>query len=650
MNRLPVAVMAVAVLLLLMVPVSSAVAADGEDDALPQELYPDADIIVTEDDGSVLVTKRLSEPGSDGQTHTVQRYRQNSDLTLVDWTEVDGSVSIVFDGATVRNLTVLSLDTISDPEAPVDVEFTMVSGSATSITGVSAVLRVETALPDSHFTAYSPVSSLTMSIAGDVDVVSASDCLVEIGSIDISVKKGASIDRLYPSGEDGRSIDLSVTIAGGDVGYMSNQRCVVTYLDYDLKAGSVRYLCIGADVQDSDARYLGDLWTFYVQRDVDVSIGAEMDVGTAIVGGGILDAPTVLCNGESPALAQPRNVVLDAHDVTIRANPCFIASDTEVYDLSDYKIGGSVKRAELRDTVGVSSNRIAVYGGDGVWASHSDLTVPAGTVLYLDTDLWVTSGSTLSVEPAGTMVNGWFLILSGDLDVSGTFENNGVIERREGGQVNGDTIGEGIVATCIFPRLTDGKIDVMTVTDDAVVLRSQSGEMYFNSAMVRFGSTDSWVLISGPESMYVGGTEFVVSLEEGSGGSWDLYLAGFESSEDSLTVEVSVPYRVASGDVAVVTDSEGNRMEIVTDEEDAASGMVTFMATANGIYHVDSVPEGDDGSWLSLDPLVVNAIIAAAIVIVASVAVYFLLRRDRGPGPSCIRLRRRRRCRGRSRS
>ena len=91
-------------------------------------------------------------------------------------------------------------------------------------------------------------------------------------------------------------------------------------------------------------------------------------------------------------------------------------------------------------------------------------------------------------------------------------------------------------------------------------------------------------------------------------------------------------------------------LEIVTNEEDAASGMVTFMATANGIYHVDSVPEGDDGSWLSLDPLVLNAIIAAAIVIVASVAVYFLLRRDRGPGPSCTRPHRRRRCRGRSRS
>ena len=113
---------------------------------------------------------------------------------------------------------------------------------------------------------------------------------------------------------------------------------------------------------------------------------------------------------------------------------------------------------------------------------------------------------------------------------------------------------------------------------------------------------------------------------------------------------MSVPFRVASGDVAVVTDSDGNRMEIVTDEEDAASGMVTFMATANGVYHVDSVPEGDDGSWLSLDPLVLNAIIAAAIVIVASVAVYFLLRRDRGPGPSCSRRRRLRRCRGRSRS
>ena len=632
MKRLAVLAFAfVALLIVVSVPGSSALPSDDRTDS-PQDLYPDADIIVTaDDDGAVIVTKRLSEPSEDGSSYTVQKFRQGSNITLADWTDVDGSLSIVFDGAEVNDLVLLSLDSLPESESPVDVSFTMVSGTASSITGVSATYRVESSLPESHFTAYSPVSQLTMDISGDVGELSAMDCLIEIESIAITVSEGASVDRLYPSGEDGRCINLSVVIGGGNVGYMSNQRCVVTYLDYDLRAGSVRYLCIGADVQDGGARTLSDLWTSYVQRDVDVSIGAEMDVGNAILGGGILRAPSMLSNGESPALAQPRNVVIDAPGITVTTTPCFIVSGQDAYDLTDYELGGTPHRTTLRETVGHLSGQIQAYGDGGVWESHSQLSVPSATTLYLDTDLTVPSGTVLSIEPAGTVVNGSFLILYGDLSSSGTYVNNGVTERHEGDIVDGEPIGTGYVATCIYPRPNDGRVDVMTVTDDAVVLRSQSGDMYFNSAMVRFGDTDSWVLVSGPESMYVGGSVFVVALQKvDSGGGqsiWDLHLEGFEAAENSLTVEVSIPARVPSGYTAVVTDSSGMEMEIVT--TDGSSGTVTFLATANGTYALTIVPEGEDsGFWIFSDPLVVNATIAIAIVIVASVAVYFLLRRE----------------------
>lgn len=624
MKGLP-AIALLAVLTMVLVSLPSVVAEDGSDGPLPQEQYPEADIIISEtDDGRVLVTIRSESSGE--VTYSTRTYRSGADIVLTDWSDVDGSVSIVMDGGTVGDLTLVRLDAIRDPESPIDVDFRMVAGSVSSLTAVSATGSVSSSLPDSHFTAYCPVEDLSIDIRGDVEEMSAADCMVRINTISISVGVGGSVDRLYPAGDAARCTELSVTVAGGSVGYMSNRCTVVSYLDYDLTSGSIDYLCIGADTEGGVNRYLESKWTFYVQRDVIVSVGSMMTVGNAIIGGGILEAPSVLCNGESPSVTVSRNVEILAHDVDLTASRCFLTDDGKALNLSGYEIGGTLSRASLSTTYITGWTEHPTYGNGGLWDSASDLTVLAGTVLYLDTNLIVEDG--MSVESGGRVVNGNFVILSGTISVEGTFENNGVVERRDNATVEGEMTGRGIVATCIYARPNDGRIDVMTVTDDAVVLRSQSGEMYFNSAMVRLADSGATVRISAPESMYIGGSLFVVSLHEtdvddGHRSTWSLYIAGLEDSDESVTVMVSIPANVPSGYVAKVTDSSGNEMEVET--SDGSSGTVTFVATGNGAYHLDIVQE--DGGTDGLDPLVINVAIALAIVVVASFAVYLLLRR-----------------------
>lgn len=616
-----VALALIAVLLIAAAPPSSA----DDQGASPQELYPDADVIVSMDEeGRVQVDTRLAEPAEDGSLYSTRTYRAGSDITLLDWSDIDGSALIVMTGGDIDDLTLVNLDVRVDPEDPVDVDFVMVAGTVNNLTAVSASRSVS--LDDSHFTAYSAVRSLDMEIGGDVGSVSAADCMVEFEEIGITVVEGAVIDRLYPAGDAARCINLYLGMTGGHVGYISNTSTVVTYLDYEFDYGTVDYLCLGADTEGSESRYLQTKWTFYVQRDVRVDIGSMMDIGTAIVGAGILDTPSVLCNGELPSVTVARNVVIEAAGTEIAVDHCFLAGDGKAYHFNRYEVGGTPTQGTLAESYLVGWVSHPMYGEDGLWGTLSDLVVSAGTVLYLDTTIGISDGAYLLVEPAGKVVNAGHIVLSGTLEVQGLFENNGIVERQDG-TVVGELTGTGYVATCIFARPNDGRIDVMTVTDDAVVLRSQSGDLSFDSALVRLAQSGARVSIELTETLDIGDF-LVVALDRtdssGHNAAWTLFLSGFKVPEDALDVQVTIPARVPSGYIAHVTDAWGN--EMVLSESDA--GTLTFTATANGTYYLDLE---EDDSIVGVDPLAINAIIAAAIVIVAALAVYLLLRHDRGP-------------------
>lgn len=594
--------------------------AEGE----PQGDHPEADVIISDDgEGGVLVTVRTTDE-TGATVYETRTVRAGADHTVANLSDVDGTLTVVMTGGSLGTLTILNVD--ADPsDYSVDIDFTMLSGSVDRLLAVSVPSSVEGSLSGSYFTADGPVGTIGMEIHGEVGELVTTEDLLGVDELILEIGEGAEVDRLYPTGTTGRYGQVTVVLSGGHVGYMSNQAAVVTYLDYRLLAGTVDYLCLGADTEGGRGYYLNAMWTFYVQRDFSLMASQSMEVGTAVLGAGILSAPTVLCNGEEPAVILARNVILDAPYLDITLATCFQHS-SGVYRFSDYTIGGSPSRGEMRTEYYQSYQRKPIYGEGGIWGSAFGATVPGGVVMYTDTDLSLGEDAELLVEAGGRVVSSGLLTCAGTVVVEGTFTNNGVVERRDTGSFEGDLDGSGLVATAITARPNEGRVDVMTVTEDAVLLRASVGDMYFNTMTAIFNRSDSSVLIQAPDSMYVGGEYFVVALYESSDGVWEFYMTDLGTNSGTV-IELTVPGHVPEGYSAVVTDLYGDEMEVVSAED----GAISFRVSGSGTYALSLVPEGEEEG---LPTLAINSVIAAAIVLVAAIAVYFLIRRDRGPGPS----------------
>ncbi len=608
----------VLVLALAVVTVPSSDAAESSSD--PLVAYPDADYVIIEGSKSgVDVIKRLDGTDKNGKILRSTIHLDSGDShTVVKWSDVTDSVKIVMVSGDLGDLNLLRIDTIVSPEAPVDLHFEMLSGSLDTFHAISVHTSIAQKLPDSNFTAYRPIDKMTIRIAGEVREVCPTTDLVEIGSMDLRVLPGAEIDRLYPTGEKGRYYSANLSIIGGVVGYVSNIASVVNYMEYHLDSGSVDYMCLGADTEGGSGYYRSNMWTFYVQGDVNIYAGPLMNIGTMILGAGIMDAPSVLSNGEASDVKIARNVYLDMDGHDVDASTCFLTKDGRALRFSNYTIDGTPSSGTVRTSYYVSYQTLPLYGEGGIWPMYDGLTVPGGCNLYLGADLEVRSGGLLMVFAGGKMVNTGWLALMGDMIIEGNLQNGSIIEKRDGGTITGDVGGDGLVAYCIYARPNDGRVELMSVEDNTVVMRSTSGDIYFNSASIRFNSISSKVTVSAPESMYVKGTEFVISLEQESDG-WTLMLTGFESF-DSLNIEVTVPARIPSGYTCQVLDSDNQKLE-----SDHTYTDVTFIAPGNGKYQVEVY---EVLGIYGLSSMMKNIIIAIAIVVVATVTVYFLLKKD----------------------
>ena len=620
MRRAMVAALVLAAIMAFVVLAPSSEAAEATDPTL-QEKYPDADIIIAEGkQGWIHVLTKTS----DVPEYSVKEVRSGSSLRVSDLTRLSGNIKVVMDSGKLRELTIVNVDRVLKNIEPIDVKFVMVSGEVNSVTAVSVPQSLVSSLPDSHFTAYNPIASLDIILMGDIGEFSTADALLHIGDVSLTVADG-TIDRLYPSGEDGYYDDLHLNVNGGRIGYISNQRAVVGDLDYDLRMGSIDYLCLGSDTDGGSGYYRSNLWTFYVQRSASITIESYVTIGSVILGGGIMSAPTVLCNGEPPEVTLSRNIVIDAPDRLIVAQTCFVVSESRVLRLGSYTLDSTPANADIRTSYYVSYQRNDIYGGNGVWPSYVGGVVPGSTHLYISCDLQIPEGSTLDAIAGSGIVNSGTMILYGELVASGTVTNNGIIEKRSNGGVTGTVAGDGMVAVCIYARPNEGAVNVMTVTDSAIIMRSSSGEIYFNSATMRFNSINVVINITSPESMYIGGSKFVASMKELDRGShdrvWEVYMSGFSSSSWTFDAEITVPLSISSDRQPVVTDSEGNRLEVVS----YTYKSVTFSASGNGTYYFDTelIDSGSDSLGL-----MINIAIAIAIVIVAGAAVYSLLRRD----------------------
>ncbi len=626
------AIVAAVVLLALAVVICPSCDSDGaatKEEPKPYADYPDADIVIAEDDkGSVVAYYKVSDAaGTDPAKYDTKSVRSGGDLRLVSISGADGSLDIVMVSGKLGTLTLVYIDKLTD--VTLDVDFTMVSGTVTRLQGTAMSSSLASTLPASYYQAYAPIGSMDLTVRGAVGSLVPSSELVGMEDLSITIADGAAVDRLYPTGENGRYEDVTVTMTGGSVGYMSNQKAVVTNLTYDLRVGSIDYLCLGADTEGGTGYYRSYMWTFYVMKDVSIRIGPFVTVGKAIMGAGITDAPSVLCNGQDPAVPTPRSASVDS-SVGITADRCFLDGGDKAFRFSTYTIGGKLQSSALRTSYYVSYQTHPVYGDGGIWASPSGVTVRTGTMLRCDTELTVPSGAELRVESGGILANTVDIIVYGSMVNEGTVRNNGLIEKRGGGTYEGTSEGTGHIAVCVYARPTDGRVDVMAAEGSAVVMRSQSGEIYFNTASVYFSESKARVVVSAPESMFIGGEYFVVSVDtfeqDGFDQAWVVYTSGFETyASGSMTVTLTSPAKISGGHAAQVFDSQGNAMEITSDSKTE----VTFAVTGNGAYYFRTVASSDDEQGVGfLSGTRLNIAMAAAIVVVASIVVYLLLRRD----------------------
>lgn len=642
--------MAMAVVLIAM-PVllldSGDMVADTDD--LPSQ-YPDADYIIADSGRSTVTvmyrtphvpTEEELESGEevpeyDWHTRTVS---YGSSHVLTQLSDLDGSLHVVMTGGVLGTLTLIQADVVSGVSST-DVRFTMVGGQLADLKVLSVQQSLKDQLRDSYTLMFSPLGDVELDLrSGSIGDLIPTEDMVSTSILTVSIGDGMAVDRMFTSGTNGRYGEVDVVLEGGSVGYMANRQSLVGTLVYDLRSGTVDYLCIGADTEYGGNTYLSEMNTFYVQQDVHVHVDPTVTVRQAIIGAGILDAPTLLWNGDLVSAPVAKNIIIEAQGTSITPDSCFFTTNRTqgtVYQFSTYTVGGTPRTRAISSEYMVqgTSSRGDVYGDLGVWSSPTDATVRMGYTLYLDCQLGIPSGSTLIVAAGGMMVTVGTVLLSGTLDNQGTVTNSGIIEKRDRGSYTGlDPDGDGFLAYCITLN-PSGSIEVMASEDDTVILRTD-GTVFVSYISVLLENGDMEVVIRAPESMYVGGDYFMIGLRQvsvqGYDAAYELTIRGIEASVlPYLDIRVTVPSPSGYTQTYYVhhIDQDGKEMMEVTD---TSYSEVTFNADGTGIFGLTTQPpEGtvttpeSDG----MDDRMMNIILAAAIAVVGSVVVYILLRKD----------------------
>lgn len=636
-RTLAAAIAVLAVLsLLLVLPSGDPVDAD---DPLPQELYPDADAIISETaEGGIMVTTRNADTGE----YSARTLSAGSAVSLSTIGSIDGSFSAVMTGGRVGDLTLVSVNTYIEGITPVDVSFEQVSGEIGHLRVAVASSSVVGRLPNNHYGAYSPIGDVSLVISGKVAEIVPTLSLLGVSSISIVLNEGCSVDRLYPTGEDGSYGSVSVTMYGGTVGYMSNQSAVATALSYRFIRGTVEYLCLGADVEGGSGYYRYNMWTFYVIEGADIEIEEGMEIGRAIMGCGIIDRPSILCNNQIVSYPVTRSVTVAAQGTVLLLDRAFSthgdpedASDGTVHRFQNYTIGSTPSSSNQRSTLYSGSQVLDVYGESGIWASAMGCEVADDTIVYLEAEAAIRADAAFGVPDEAVLVNSGTISVYGTMEVVGAVRNGGIIEERGSGAYSGrDPSGSGFLAQAIVSSSV-AEVRVMTVTRDTVALRSYSGEISFNSALAIIQRIGCSLQVSAPGDLYIRGDPVILSAkvidpDDGYAGALGIYVSACDGDADHLlTLSVTVSLAVPEGYAAEVIGPSGDAMGVVASD----TAGITFAALGNGVYQyrlvaTDGTKEsGDDG----LSPMTKNIIVAAAIVVIAALLVYLLLRRYRGP-------------------
>ena len=233
-------------LLLLVMLLSLAVAmtsfAEDEDAAdpapLPQEIYPNADVIITKDSkDNTLVTFRAYGDYKVTKDHPSEwftiTYPSNTDVTIRNLSMVDSKLNIVFDGASVKKLILFSVDTKAALNAAVNVNFHMYSGEIQTLSLMSIPRSISQYLGTSYDSMSSPLHTVTLNLhKGSIDLLNPTAYMVSITNYHLNIFNDMSINKLYTTGENGKYSNLYVNMNGSHIGYMTNIAS---------KVGTIRY-------------------------------------------------------------------------------------------------------------------------------------------------------------------------------------------------------------------------------------------------------------------------------------------------------------------------------------------------------------------------------------------------------------------------
>ncbi len=604
---------------------------------LPQETYPDADIIITADaKGFTLITFKAygeyqvtKEHPSEWFTKTIT----SSDVSyLRNMSEASEDMEIVFDGATVRKLTLFNLDTKASLNSAIDVHFTMVSGSISTLSLYTASSQVKQYLPSSYDAMPSAIHSATMDlISGTIDVLNPTDLMLSITKYDVCLENGMVVNRLYTTGENGRYSNVSVTVNGATIGYMTNLASKIGNLEYDIRFGTIDYLSLGSNTEHMSARKLADMPTCQVTGDVYVYIGPSTVLGKCILGAGILNIPQILSTGEYVENPIVHMISIDARGFTVSSDSAFLTERrTSAYSLYNYEVGKNPHTYSLMTSFYNNGESMQVYSETGVWSSISNNVLTTGSVLSINCNFVVQQDGEFILEEGATLYNSDNLVVSGILDIEGLMVNNSVIQCRSGSTVLGTYTGIGVMADYVHYSSPAASLNVMSQSEAAVIDLDQMYPVESISAYLSDDRRSVTITIEGSQRIY--GDQFTIALVEKEppetfSASYRLDIKGIDKDVLGIcTVEVTLPTDPEVCTAVYVFDP--TVMEYVALANSEYESEISFTAgTYNTFYlynYTTDRPELPD-PIINTEMKAIDYYLIAAIIAVLAVTTYLLV-------------------------
>ena len=607
---------------------------------LPQDTYPDADVIITADDrGYTLVTFKAYGDYVVTEEHPsiwfTETYRPNLDLTVRNMSEAPGTMKIVFDGATVKRLTLLNVDYRQGLNAGMDLSFTMYGGTIQTLSVLTVSKDVKGYLPSSYDSAPMPLRSAAINlISGKIDLINPMTDMVSISDYSLTMEYRMTVNRVFTTGENGRYSKVYVAMHGATIGYMANIASKIGNLEYEILSGSIDYFAIGANSEHNSSRNLSSMATSYVSGDVSVHIGEETEFTQCIIGAGILNIPHVLCNGEVITDDVVHMVVIDAPGTTINNDMAFLSERRNTaYHFYDYKIGQMPYPTVIMDYFKYNNKSERVYSESGVWTSMSSTVLPVGSVFSINADYYITSDATFTVSKGATMYNSDDFIICGTLTIDGTLVNNSFIQSRPGSTITGNTSGVGAIADYVYYSEPTSNIDVISHTAAIVVAQNTQYPIEKISASLFEDTISVTIAIGGTQRIF--SDQISISLQDiGPSGdfvdSYRLEIKGIDRTLLGLcTVDVKLPVNPNECTAVYVYNSETQKYDLLATAEYESS--ITFDAGSDNQFFMYTYTT-DRPVLPDYSPIAINAEIKpidywlfAAIIAVLAVTVYALV-------------------------